>query len=259
MRFKSFAKAASALALALILSAPLVGSPSRQYAGAKTDQQIQQLATQELQKKDKFNAVSATVDDGIVTLSGKVDLLIDKANAEKRVRKIKGVDGVRNHVQIAGMQVSDTELRQVLADKLRYDRVGYGIAFNNLTLAVDNGVVTVGGHVRDYPDRDSALAILETTAGVKDILDEVDVAPISTFDDQLRIRLARAIYGHSSLQKYSIDPQAPIRIVVENGRVELAGIVQSSADRQIAYAQAASVLGVFSVQNNLMVASAATP
>lgn len=259
MRFKSFAKAASALALALIIGAPLVGSPGTRYTGAKTDQQIQQLATQQLQQKDKFNAVSASVEDGIVTLSGEVDLLIDKANAEKGVRKIKGVDGVRNHLQIAGKQMSDAELGQVLADKLRYDRVGYGIVFNNLTLAVGDGVVTVGGRVRDYPDRDSALAILETTAGVKDIVDEIEVAPLSTFDDQLRIRLARAIYGHPRLQMYSLDPQAPIRIVVENGRVELAGIVRSTADRQIAYVQAASVPGVFSVQNNLMVASSATP
>ena len=259
MRFKSFAKAASALALALIIGAPLVGSPGTRYTGAKTDQKIQQLTTQELQKKDKFKAVSASVEDGIVTLSGKVDLLIDKANAEKGVRKIKGVDGVRNHLQIAGKQMPDAELRQALADKLRYDRIGYGIVFNNLTLTVDKGVVTVGGRVRDYPDRDSALAILETTAGVKDIVDEIEVAPLSTFDDQLRIRLARAIYGHPSLQMYSLDPQAPIRIVVENGRVELAGIVKSTADRQIASAQAASVPGVFSVQNNLMVASTATP
>jgi len=259
MRFKSFAKAASALALALIIGAPLVGSPSTRYAGAKTDQKIQQLTTQELQKKDKFKAVSASVEDGIVTLSGKVDLLIDKVNAEKGVRKIKGVDGVRNHLQIAGKPMPDAELRQALADKLRYDRIGYGIVFNNLTLTVDKGVVTVGGRVRDYPDRNSALAILETTAGVKDIVDEIEVAPPSTFDDQLRIRLARAIYGHPSLQMYSLDPQAPIRIVVENGRVELAGIVKSTADRQIAYAQAASVPGVFSVQNNLMVASTATP
>ncbi len=259
MRFRTFTKAASAVALALFLGAPMIASPAKDYSSGKTDRQIQQLATQELQKKNDFNAVSASVEDGIVTLSGKVDLLIDRANAEKRVRKIKGVDGVRNHIQIAGKQIPDAELREALADKLRYDRVGYGITFNNVTVAVDKGVVTVGGSVRDYPDRDSALAILETTPGVKDIVDEIEVARLSTFDDQLRIRLARAIYGHPSLQMYSLDPQAPIRIVVENGRVELAGVVRSNADRQIAYAQAASVPGVFSVENNLMVASSAMP
>jgi osmotically-inducible protein OsmY len=257
MRFTNIAKTASALAVALVLSIPLLGKDVR-YTASPNDQQIQQLASQELQKKEKLRGVSASVEDAIVTLSGNVDLLIDKANAEKRVRKVKSVDGVRNHIQIVGKQVSDADLRETVSNKLRYDRVGYGITFNNLTVAVDNGIVTVGGNVRDYPDRESAIAILETTPGVKDVVDEVNVAPVSTFDDQLRIRLARAIYGHPSLQMYALDPQAPIRIVVQNGNVELAGIVRSDADRQIAFMQASAVPGVFSVQNNLMVASTVT-
>lgn len=258
MRFTNIAKTASALALALFLSIPLFGKPDARYNVSPNDQQIQQVASQELQKKDKLRGVSAAVEDGIVTLSGNVDLLIDKANAEKRVRKVKAVDGVRNHIQVAGKQVPDAELSDTVSNKLRYDRVGYGITFNNLTVAVDNGIVIVGGNVRDYPDRDSAIAILETTPGVRDVVDEINVAPVSTFDDQLRIRLARAIYGHPSLQMYALDPQAPIRIVVENGNVELAGIVRSDADRQVAFMQASSVPGVFRVQNNLMVASTAT-
>jgi hyperosmotically inducible protein len=259
MRMKNILKAVSAIMLALMLSTPFVGGAAASPKTNSQDLKIQQVATQELLKKDKFNRVSATVDDGIVTLSGKVDLLVDKENAEKRVRKLKSVDGVRNHIQVAGKQVSDEDLRETLSNKLRYDRVGYGIVFNSLTLAVDNGTVTIGGNVRDYPDRSSAIAIAETTPGVKAVIDEIDVAPASPYDDALRVRLARAIYGQPSLQMYAIDPQAPIRIVVKNGNVELAGIVLSDADRQIAYMRATAVPGVFSVQNNLMVASQATP
>jgi hyperosmotically inducible protein len=249
------------LAIAVMLAGlalPAMGQARNQQKQGIQDQQVQKTAIAELQEKEKFRRVSASVEDGIVTLSGTVELFIDKENAEKRVRKVKNVDGVRNHIQIAGKQVSDAELRETLANKLRYDRVGYGIAFNNLTVGVENGAVTIGGRVRDYPDRSSAIAIVETTPGVKDVSDEIDVAPVSMFDDELRVRLARAIYGHSSLQRYALDPQAPIRIVVENGRVELAGVVQNKGDRQIAYSQASSVPGVFSVENKLMVASEVT-
>jgi osmotically-inducible protein OsmY len=135
------------------------------------------------------------------------------------------------------------------------DRIGYGIVFNNLTLSVENGVATVAGKVRDYPDRDSAIAIVETTPGVKDVIDEIEVAPTSINDDRLRIALARSIYGNSALQKYAIDPQAPIRIVVENSNVELHGVVANKLDKQVAYTQASSVPGVFSVKNNIMIAS----
>jgi hyperosmotically inducible protein len=111
------------------------------------------------------------------------------------------------------------------------------------------------GKVRDYPDRSSAIAIVETTPGAKDVTNEIDVAPVSNFDDELRVRLARAVCGHSGFQKYALDPQGPIRIIVENGSVELAGVVLNEGDRQIAYIQANSVPGVFRVKNKLMVAS----
>jgi osmotically-inducible protein OsmY len=96
---------------------------------------------------------------------------------------------------------------------------------------------------------------VQTTPGVKDVVDEINVAPLSAFDDELRVRLAMAIYGQPALQKYAIDPQAPIRVVVINGHVELAGVVQNPVDRQLAYVQASSVPGVFSVNNQLMVAT----
>jgi len=221
--------------------------------GGRYDQQIQEQATKMLQSRDKLTGVSATTEDAIVTLAGNVKLYIDKLEAEKRVRRIEHVDGVRNHIAVEG-NVADAELREKLADKLRYDRVGYGITFNNLTLGVQNGVVTVGGDVRTYPDRDSALAIVETQPGVKDVVDDINVLPTSGFDDDLRIRIARAIYGQPTMQKYAMDPQKPIRIIVDNGHVTLYGVVDSQLDRQIAVIQAKSVPNVFSVDDKLVVA-----
>lgn len=247
---KSIAMWMLLLALALPVSA-------QQKSEGRYDQQIKAKTSEELGKRDKFKEVTATVEDGIVTLSGNVELFIDKVNAEKRVRKIQNVDGVRNRIQVAS-SVHDEILREQLSNKLRYDRIGYGIVFNNLTLSVENGVATVAGKVRDYPDRDSAIAIVETTPGVKDVIDEIDVAPTSINDDRLRIALARSIYGNSALQKYAVDPQAPIRIVVENGNVELHGVVTNQLDKQVAYTQASSVPGVFSVKNNILIASETT-
>jgi hyperosmotically inducible protein len=221
---------------------------------SRDDREIQKQAEENLHKNDTLRGITTGVEDGIITLSGTVDLHIDKVDAEKRVRKIRNVDGVRNHVEVQSATLADAELREVLSKKLRYDRVAYGIVFNSLSLSVENGTVTVGGNVRDYQDRDSALAILSTSPGVRDVVDKIVVAPPSFFDDDLRIRLAAAIYGHSSLQKYAIDPEAPIRIIVENGNVELAGLVLNNADRQVAYMQANSVPGVLSVKNNLTIA-----
>ena len=244
-------KRLASLLLITILALPAAAQAAK---GGRYDQQIQKQASAELAKRDKFQAVTTSVEDGIVTLNGEVELYIDKVDAEKRVRKVPQVDGVRNHIRVAS-NVHDEVLREKLANKLRYDRAGYGITFNNLTLAVQDGIVTIAGKVRDYPDRNSAVAIVETTPGVKDLIDEIDVAPVSNTDDELRIRLARAVYGHSALQKYALDPQSPIRIVVENGNVELHGFVLSQLDKQLALSQARSVPGAFSVKDSLMVAS----
>ncbi len=240
------------------LALPALAIDQSQGRQNQQDDKVRALVTEQLQKQEKFRSVTAQVDDGIVTITGEVPLYIDKLNAEKRVRKVKNVDGVRNHVQVGGPAVADQDVQENLANKLRYDRVGYGIVFNNLAVGVNNGAVTVTGNVRDYADRDSAIAIVSTTAGVKDVVDEINVAPVSFFDDGLRIRLARAIYGDSVLRKYALDPQAPIRIVVENGNVELAGVVLNDLDRQVAYMRANQVPGVFSVTNNIAVANSAS-
>ena len=245
----------SRMSLGLILTVALSLPVLAQNVGTgRYDQQIQNDVSKLLSSKDKWKSVTASTEDAIVTLNGSLNILIDKIDLGKKVDKIKNVNGVRNHIQISST-ASDAELKEKLADKLRYDRVGYGIVFNNLTLDVQNGVATIGGQVRDYPSRDSAIAIATTMPGVKDVVDNIEVLPTSPMDDDLRIRVARAIYGNSALNRYAMDPQKPIRIVVDNGHVSLYGVVDSPMDKQIAVTQAKSVPNVFSVDDHLMVAS----
>src|SRR5208282_3470139 len=141
-----------------------------------------------------------------------------------------------------------------LAEKLAYDRVGYGNAFNAIGVSVQNGAVTLGGHARTDVDKDSALALVSTYPGVKDVIGEIEVDPVSIMDDQTRLQVARAVYGYPSLNKYAIDPVKPIRISVQNGHVELYGTVDSQADKDTAFLRANGVSGVFSVKNYLQVA-----
>jgi len=115
--------------------------------------------------------------------------------------------------------------------------------------------VTLGGHARTDVDKDSALALVSTQTGVKDVIEEIDVDPVSIMDDQARMAVARAVYGYPSLNKYAIDPAKPIRISVQNGHVELYGMVDSKADKDVAFIRANGVAGVFSVKNYLQVAN----
>ncbi len=204
--------------------------------------------------KKQFKDVKVAVENGIATLSGSVDLYEYKADADRRVHKVKGVSAVRNEIQVAGPNVSDQELQSKLQEKLAYDRVGYGTAFTSITASVQNGVVTLGGHARTAVAKDSAIALVSTYPGVKDVNNEIEVDPVSLMDDQTRWAVARAVYSFPTLSKYAMDPARPIRISVQNGNVELYGTVDNKADKDAANLRANTVPGVFSVKNYLQVA-----
>ncbi len=227
-------------------------------AGAKAFAGDDNSATSEAQaklNKQQFKNVKVSVQDGVASLTGTVDLYEYKVDADKRIHKVKGVSAVRNDIEVAGPNVSDAELQAKLGEKLTYDRVGYGNAFNSITLNVQNGVVTLGGHARTDVDKDSALALVSTYPGVKEVVNEIEVDPVSIMDDQTRMAVARAVYGYPTLQKYAIDPAKTIRISVQNGHVELYGVVDSQADKEVAFMRANGVPGVFSVKNYLQVAN----
>jgi len=246
---------AALIAAALITGA--IGS-ARASAAVTASAIVQQNGNSDVQgklNKSQFKDVKVSVDsNGIATLTGTVNLYEYKRDAANRVRKAKNVTAVRNDIQVAGPSTSDEELKKKLGEKLTYDRVGYGNAFNAISLNVENGVVTLGGHARTDVDKDSAVALVSTYPGVKDVVDDIEVDPTSIMDDQTRLAIARAVYGYPSLNKYSIDPAKPIRILVQNGHVELYGVVDSKADKDAAYLRANSVPGVFSVKNYLQVA-----
>jgi hyperosmotically inducible periplasmic protein len=241
-----------------VLSAPLVATASAVPAGVQAQSGDNETsAAQSRLNKKQYQNVHVTVNDGIATLSGTVDLYEYKADAQKTVLHTKGVNAVRNEIEVKG-SVPDAELQKKLSEKLAYDRVGFGHVFDAITLNVSNGVATLGGHVHDYFNRDSALGLVSTTPGVKDVIDNVEVDPVSPMDDQTRMAVARAVYGFTTLNKYAIDPAKPIRISVQNGHVELYGVVDSKADKDTAFIRANSVPGVFSVKNYLQVAGQPT-
>jgi len=236
------------LALSVLLSITAMAATGRY------DAQIQQAVSQKLQHAKQLTNVNASVEDGIVTLTGTVNLYQNKLDAAKKVKKLANVTGVRNDITVAGTTVSDSQLQQKLQKKLAYDRVGYfDNAFNYVDVSVKDGVVTLNGYAEWDPPKDSALAIAANMPGVKDVVNDVSVLPASQFDDSLRMRTARVIYRDSVLSRYASDPARPIRIVVDNGHVTLYGTVDSAMDKTIAGMRARSVPGAFSVDNKLVV------
>lgn len=122
--------------------------------------------------------------------------------------------------------------------------------FDDVSAAVKDGVVTLTGKVTMPYKRDDIERRVGRLDGVRRVVDNITVLPVSTFDDELRYRIARSIYGHSNFWNYAMMANPPIHIVVERGRVTLTGVVNSNIDRVLARSLAAQ-FGAFSVTNDL--------
>ena len=241
--------------LSMILMLGGVQMSSAQASGAVSNDSAIQADVMKALDGKQFKDLKVSVQNGVVTLSGTVDLYSAKENADNKAHHRKNVKAVENMIEVAGPAVEDVQLRDKLAEKLAYDRVGYGTtAFNALTIGVQNGVVTLGGVAYGPTDKDSALSLVANYPGVKDVIDNIEVAPVSPMDDRIRLAEARAIYGAPQLNKYAMDPAKPIRITVVNGNVTLSGVVDTQTDKDVANIKANGVSGVFKVINNLQVA-----
>ena len=234
-----------------ILSAGLAAQTS---SASRYDQEIQSRVEKQLADKKDFRNVQASTDDGIVTLTGTVDLYQQKLDATRKIRKGDKVQGVRNLIAV-GTNVPDNELSAKLNRKLYYDRIGYDNSFNYVTASVKDGVVILVGETRTDVSSDSAAWLAANVPGVKEVVNNIKVAPVSNFDDDIRVQAMRAIYRDPVLSRYASDPASPIRIVVNNGTLSLYGTVANAMDKNIAGMRASQVFGAFKVQNNLEVAS----
>jgi hyperosmotically inducible protein len=122
--------------------------------------------------------------------------------------------------------------------------------FDDVNASIENGVVRLTGKVTAPFKREDIAARVGRIAGVTAVENEIGVLPVSPFDDDLRVRIARAIYGNSAFWHYGAMANPPIHIVVEHGRVTLTGVVNSNVERMLARS-IATTYGAFSVKNDL--------
>lgn len=125
--------------------------------------------------------------------------------------------------------------------------------FDNLAFRVNGDTVTLFGQVTRPTLKTDAARVVAMIPGVARVDNQIEVLPLSPFDNRIRFGVARAVYGQSALFRYNLGAVAPIRIIVKNGNVTLEGIVANQTDKNIAALAANGVPGVFSVTNNLRV------
>jgi hyperosmotically inducible protein len=131
----------------------------------------------------------------------------------------------------------------------------YYSVFDNLTYSVEGDTVILNGQVTRPTLKSDAQSAVKSIEGVGKVVNNIEVLPVSPMDDDIRRAVYRAVYGDSGLQRYALQAVPSIHIIVKNGNVALEGMADSEADKNMANLRASGVPNVFSVKNNLVVAS----
>ena len=122
--------------------------------------------------------------------------------------------------------------------------------FDDVTVEVQQGALTLSGRVTMPFKKDEIGRRAAAIDGVRSVRNEIGVLPPSPYDDELRHKVARAIYGNSTFWRYAAMPNPPIHIIVEGGRVTLTGVVNSDVERTLARSLATG-LGEISLTSSL--------
>jgi hyperosmotically inducible protein len=155
----------------------------------------------------------------------------------------------------AAIPKTKVEDRAQVMKKIRRELVTlpfYGV-FDNLAYRYEDGIVTLYGQVVRPTTRSDAERSVARLAGVESVINRIEVLPLSSFDDQIRLATYRAIYRQPGLDRLALQAVPPIHIIVKRGHVTLEGIAPTRSDAIRAYHAAMGVSGVFSVENNLRI------
>ena len=142
-----------------------------------------------------------------------------------------------------------------IAKKVRHNLLMlpyYGV-FDNLQYQVQGDHVVLSGQVVWPTTKSQAANVVKHIEGVTGVTNNIQVLPLSGFDDQIRFAEYRAIFSKSSLYRYAMGANPSIHIIVDNGHVTLVGRVDNKGDSELANIAANGVPGVFSVTNNLQI------
>jgi len=199
----------------------------------------------------KHGDVQVSLNNGVATLTGTVDCLGVKMDAERAARKVDDVTEVVDNITIHAEDVTPRQIvEQAGHDILTY--YAYSI-FDNITLDAQGDRLIVNGQVTQPYKKQDIGNFLAHVKGVADLENNLEVLPTSEYDESLRLAIARAIYNDPYFVRYADQARPPIHITVKNGNVTLEGVVASQMDRTKAETDARLAATYFSFTDNLQI------
>lgn len=205
----------------------------------------------------QHGTVNVQFDNGAATLTGSVDSIGVKIDAQRATRRVDDVQRVVNQIAV---NPDDTSWEQILA-QARREILTYPFftIFDNVVLAAQGNHLTVSGQVTQPYKKQDIGGYLEHIKGVTEFTNNLTILPESPIDDGIRLAIARAIYNDPYFVNYANQAIPPIHIIVNNQNVTLEGVVLNQVDRERAEMDARFAATYLSLKNNLQVETGKKP
>jgi len=214
----------------------------------RTDAEIQKDVLEELKWEPFLNAseIGVAVKDGVVTLSGTVNMYSKKLGAEKAAKRVAGVKAVAEEIDVKLFSSSvknDTEIARTIADSLKWHS---SVQEEKIKIKVEDGWVTLEGQVDWEFQKDAVKSTIEDLTGVKGITNLITVKPSVTAKD-IKQKISSAFHRSATIDSEKV------KIDISGNRAILTGKVRSMAEKDDAEDAAWNAQGVTSVENKLIV------
>ena len=212
------------------------------------DSDLRQVVIDELEFEPSIDAsnIGVAAKDGIVTLSGFVTSYAEKMAAERAVRRVKGVHGMAQEIDIryaTDKKINDDEIARRCANIITWDTT---LPEGKIAVKVERGWVTLSGEVPWHFQRVSAESGVRKITGVNGITNLITIKAHVQASD-IKSRIEEALKRSAEVEAHSI------RVLVTNSSVRLEGKVNDWREREIVEKAAWSVPGVMAVDDRLTV------
>ncbi len=148
-------------------------------------------------------------------------------------------------------KVSQSNIEQKVRKEIL--KLPYFGVFDNIAYQVNGDTVILSGKVVRPTTKSGAERVVEKISGVKNVINNIEVLPLSGFDNSIRLRTLRTLSNTGSLYRYFQGVNPSVKIIVDGGRLTLEGYVANRGDYNLMNVLANGVTGVFSVNNNLKI------
>ncbi|MFB3388579.1 BON domain-containing protein [Flavobacterium sp. LAR06] len=210
------------------------------------------ILQKEIQEALKFEPllhaaeIGVIVKEGVVTLTGNVDLLVKKTEALHAAKRIKGVAAIVDEIQVVlgkKSYTSDQEIATQIVTKLKENQI---VPQNTVGIIVEKGCVTAEGILPWNFQREHALELIKNQKGVREVTNNIKLKR-EVYDQVEKELLEKALQRHWAFDTDEID------VAVAGATVQLSGTVGSIFQKEEAERIAYKTPGVIKVINHLKV------